>query len=110
MITSGTELKAICKIKRGAQTFQDHHFDKWPGCEPPSKEYEGEPYQYLAKNPDMLFEARWNGRYWDCKADGYGHLKLYGDNGDYGNGSIYVNGFTNVDIVEVLSGKLPSES
>ncbi len=109
MKTSGNKLKVVCRIKEGASIFQDHHFDKWPGCKPPAKEYEGDPYQRQAKNPAMLFEARWNGRYWECKADGYGHLRSNKDPGDYGNGSILVHGFSNVDIIEVLSGELPNE-
>ena len=110
MITSYAELKVICRIKKGAPIFQDYRQGNWPKCLPPDKEYKGEPYQRQAKNPDMLFEAGWNGRYWNCTADGYGHLKFYGDDGEYGNGSIFVYGFSSVDIVEVLSGELPSES
>jgi hypothetical protein len=109
MITNELIVTVIGKIRIGAGIMQDLHWGEWPNCVPPRKEYEGEEYKYLAKNPDMLFEASWNGRYWSCKADGYGHLKFYGDAGDYGNGSIFVYGFSSVDIVKVLSGELPNE-
>lgn len=88
------------RIKKGVRIFQDHRFMRWPQCLPPKKEYEGQEYRYEAKDPDMEFEGTWNGRYWDCKADGYGHLRHKGDPGEYGNGSILVDGLDSVEIVE----------
>ena len=99
MTTDVERLVGRVRIKEGASIFQDHHFGKWPNCCPPNSEYEGEEYQYVAKNPDMEFDGEWNGRYWDCKSDGYGHLKSRGDTGAYGNGSIFVIGLDSVEIL-----------
>ncbi len=87
------------RIKRGAGILQDHHFGKWPNCCPPRSEYEGEEYKYEAKDPDMVFEVEWKGRYWDCKADGYGMLRSRGEGGEYGNGSIFVSARDGVELV-----------
>ena len=80
------------RIKLWAEIFHDRHFGKWPNCLPPKSEYEGEAYQYEAKDPDMVFDIKWTGRYWECKADGYGMLRSRGEDGEYGNGSIFVRG------------------
>lgn len=80
--------------------MHDHHFGKWPACCPPLSEYEGEEYEYIAKNPEMIFDVEWNGKFWNCKADGYGYLKSKGDIGVYGNGSIFVTGFDYVEVIE----------
>jgi hypothetical protein len=87
------------RIKMGASICHDHHFGRWPECCPPDKEYAGEEYQYIAKNTDMVFDARFNGKSWVCKADGYGYLASNGENGDYGNGSINVVWFDDVEIL-----------
>ena len=87
------------RIKRGAGIFQDHHFGKWPDCCPPRSEYQGEEYQYEAKDPDMVFEVEWTGNHWDCKADGYGMLRSHGEAGEYGNGSIFVRDRAGVELV-----------
>lgn len=87
------------RIKRGAGIFQDHHFGKWPNCCPPKSEYEGEEYKYEAKDPDMVFEVEWTGNHWDCKADGYGMLRVRGEAGEYGNGSIFVSSRDGVELV-----------
>ena len=87
------------RIKRGAGIFQGHHFGKWPDCCPPRSEYEGEEYQYEAKDPDMVFDVKWTGTHWDCKADGYGMLRARGEGGEYGNGSIFVSGCDGVELV-----------
>lgn len=87
------------RIKLGAPIFQDFHFGKWPNCLPPESEYEGEKYQYKAKDPDMVFEVEWKGRYWDCKADGYGMLRSRGEGGEYGNGTIFVHEIDGVELV-----------
>ena len=86
------------RIVDGAGIFQDHHFGKWPQCCPPRSEYEGEEYQYCAKDPDMIFDVEWNGHHWDCKADGYGYLRCRGEVGEYGNGSIFVSSFDGVEL------------
>jgi len=89
------------RIKRGSGIFQDHGFGRWPTCAPPASEYEGEEYKHEAKDPDMEFIGRWcsSGEFWDCKADGYGHMKSSGDPGEYGNGSISVSKFDSVEIL-----------
>jgi len=87
------------RIVEGAGIFQDHQGGKWPQCCPPRSEYNGEQYQYRAKDPDMIFDAEWNGRYWDCKADGYGYLRSNGEPGEYGNGSIFVHAFEGVILI-----------
>jgi hypothetical protein len=46
----------------------------------------------------MVFDMVWNGDYWECKADGYGYLKSRGENGEYGNGSIFVQDCYGVEI------------
>lgn len=84
------------RIKRGAGIMQDRCFGKWPNCLPPRSEYAGEKYRYEAKDPDMVFDVEWTGRYWDCKADGYGMLRVRGEGGEYGNGSIFVHGYDDV--------------
>jgi len=87
------------RIVKGAAISQDFHFGKWPQCCPPRSEYKDEEYQYLTKRPDMIFDVEWNGRYWDCKADGYGHLRANGEIGEYGNGSIFVFAFDGVELI-----------
>lgn len=84
------------RIITGSPIFQDHHFGKWPICCPPRSEYAGAEYQYRAKDPDMVFDVEWNGRRWECKADGYGYLSHAGK---YGNGSIFVSGRDGVELV-----------
>lgn len=88
------------RIKRGVTVWQDFGAGKWPQCKPPNSEYEGEEYQYLAKNPEMLFDVTWVGGdsgYWDCRADGYGYHRR--DGGEYGCGSIFVNDRDGVELV-----------
>jgi len=87
------------RIVEGAGIFQDHRFGEWPQCCPPRSEYEGDEYQYCAKDPDMVFDVEWNGRYWNCKADGYGYLRSRGESGEYGSGSILVQEFDGVELV-----------
>ena len=84
------------RILEGAQISQDFAVFHWPQCKPPRTEYQGQEYQHLAKDSDMAFEVTWNGSFWNCRADGYGHLKSRGHPGDYGNGSIFVHAFDGV--------------
>ena len=100
-----TFVRGVGRIRVGAAIFQDHRFVKWPACCPPKKEYEGVEYQHEATNPEMLFEVVWRGSYWECKADGYGHLRSAGDSGEYGNGSILVGKYEDVELVEVTIHK-----
>lgn len=87
-------------IRENACIFQDHHFIQWPCCLPPQIEYDKEEYQYLAKNPNMIFNVYWNGQYWDCKAYGYG-IHDVKDNNSYGNGSIFVRKFDDIEIISI---------
>lgn len=82
------------RIKPGAGIFQDHHFLTWPRCLVGTNGWQ-------APDQDMVFEAVKEGNGWDCKADGFGFHK---PKGDYGNGSIYVRG---LDQVEVLPDDTP---
>jgi hypothetical protein len=88
------------RIVIGAGIFQDHHFGKWPACCPPKSEYEGEEYQYCAKDPDMIFDVSWGNNGWVCKADGYGYLRNHGEGGEYGNGSIFVREVDGVELID----------
>jgi len=90
------------RIKIGAKIFQDFSFGKWPQCKPPHSEYEGEEYQYKTKNPDRIFEIEDKGTYFACRAAGYGHLKLNGDRGEYGNGRICVYEKDGIEILQEL--------
>ena len=100
MMTKPERLFRRVRIKEGSAIFQDRRFGKWPECCPPQSEYEGEEYQYRAKDPDMEFDGEWDGTRWDCKADGYGHMKLHGDPGEYGNGSIFALGLDSVEVLD----------
>ena len=77
------------RIKPGAAVFQDRYFGQWPvlRCD--------------RADPDTLFDAEWNGSRWECRADGYGYHRSDGDDGEYGNGSLFVLGR---DGVEPVSG------
>jgi hypothetical protein len=85
------------RIKVGAGMYQDFGWGKWPdaACCPLA-------WKDRRPDPDMVFDVEWNGGgekgSWHCKADGFGHLKLEGDKGEYGSGSIFVYGFDNVEI------------
>ncbi len=87
---------AIVRIKKGASISQDRAFINWPRCYPPLSEYINGESPYRAKDPDMLFLGSWNGKFWNCVADGYGAM---GSEGDYGAGSIFVIHYDNVEIV-----------
>jgi len=96
IVDENSKVKMKGKIKRGAAISHDFRVWYWPECASSAEEYEGEEYKYEAKNPDMVFDVEWTGRYWECKAD------LYGSDvpGRYGNGSIFVFGKDNVEIVD----------
>lgn len=73
------------RIKVGAIIFQDHRSFIWPDCKPPQSEYVNKDYDYIATDPDMVFDVERTGHHWNCKALGYGIQP------DYGNGSIFVS-------------------
>ena len=91
------------KINVGTLVSQEHGIGRWPAT--------------MARedvDADMVFDAEWMGRYWDCRADGYGRRSWLGETGGYGNGSIFVhaaNGVTMLDVppnADVTGGQRPS--
>jgi hypothetical protein len=70
-------MKMLGRIKVGALISQDHGVGRWPS------QKNGEPI-----DPDKVFEMKWLGSFWECRADGYG---FHAPRGDYGNGSIFVH-------------------
>lgn len=87
------------KIKVGSHISQDFGSFYWPECKPPRTEYVGEDYEYEAKDPDMIFDVEWSGRWWDCCAEGYGYPSSETNN-HYGNGSIFAFGEDSIEIIE----------
>jgi hypothetical protein len=79
------------RINRGALVSQDRGIGRWPATSA------GE-----ATDPDMVFDAEWSGRWWDCRADGFGRLRSRGETGGYGNGSIFVHSRDGVTVVDEL--------
>jgi len=88
------------RIKRGAEVFHDRHFGTWPSCCPPLSEYDGQEYRHEARDTDMVFDVEWSGRSWACKANGYGMLRSRGEDGEYGNGSIFVLDRDGVELLD----------
>lgn len=78
------------RIVDGAGVFQDFCFRRWPQC------------RTIAKDPAMVFDVEWDGRLWECKADGYGYQRSRGEDGEYGNGSIFVKKFDGVELVDCV--------
>ena len=73
------------RINVGALVSQDHGVGRWPGDD---------------VDADMEFDAEWNGRWWDCRADGFGRLASRGEPGGYGNGSIFVHDHEGVTLLD----------
>jgi hypothetical protein len=86
----------IVRIKDGSIIGQDHSVARWPRCWPPRSEYGDGENPRRAKDPDMLFCAKFKGKLWECVADGYGDLS---GEGDYGSGRIFVFSYDGVEIV-----------
>lgn len=98
----------LVRIRRGALIWQDFHTARWPACLPPEAEHANEErFKRCTRYPDAVFKAVWKacpqGGYWDCRRDGYGAMRLKGDKGEYGNGSIFV---PDEDGVEIIAGPL----
>ena len=91
----------LIRIKKGTSIFQDMTYSSWPECKPPQSEYKNDKWKRKTKFPNALFTAIKKNGYWDCKRDGYGHLKSRGDLGEYGNGSIFVYNKDGVDIIGI---------
>jgi hypothetical protein len=77
------------RIKVGSMVVQDYACGQWPANRAGAD-----------IDPETVFDAEWNGKYWECRADGYGRQSWKGEVGGYGNGSIFVcrrDGVTAVD-------------
>jgi hypothetical protein len=70
------------QIKKGALISQDRATGYWPATR------SGEDV-----DPKMEFIGTWNGRLWDCVAEGFGAR------GSYGNGSIFVHKYNGVRVI-----------
>ena len=77
------------RIKVGAMVSQDYRVFRWPATASSDAD------------PDMEFDAEWNGRFWDCRADGFGRRRWRGDDGEYGNGSIFVHDHGGVEFADL---------
>lgn len=80
------------RIKQGAGVSQDHRFFKWP---------------LQNVEPDMVFDMEWKETFWLCKADGFGCIRSLGDDGDYGNGCLFLHSFDDVLLEDPTSGPAP---
>jgi len=101
-LSNSKEKPILVTIKENAPVFQDMHFLRWPYCLP-IKKYQDPNDKRRINNPNLTFEATWcpgTNEYWDCKRHGFGiQDKSKVDRDAYGNGSIYVSGFHNVNFV-----------
>ena len=80
------------KIKVGVAISQDHAIGKWPAR--------------CAKDDvdsDMIFDIEWKGNFWECRADGVGRRSWLGEEGGYGNGSIFVHEKEGIEIIEEIT-------
>jgi hypothetical protein len=87
------------RIKVGALISQDFASGHWPATR------SGDDV-----DPDMKFSVEWKGTYWDCKAPGYGYMRSRGEQGDYGNGSIFVHEKDGIVMVPNDGGKQRHET
>jgi len=87
------------RIKVGAMIGHDFRFYDWPACAPPNSEYEDEEYQFVAKNPNMVFDVLWDGFRWECRANGYGRRAWEDEVGGFGNGPIFVKDYDDVEVI-----------
>lgn len=76
------------RIKVGALISQDFASGHWPATR------SGDDV-----DPDMRFDVEWTGTYWICKAPGYGYMRSQGEQGEYGNGSIFVHDKDGVELI-----------
>jgi hypothetical protein len=77
------------RIKVGSFVSQDRATGHWPGTA-----------SGVDADPNMIFNAKWSGKYWDCRADGFGARKYLGEEGGYGNGPIFAFGIDSVEIID----------
>ena len=76
------------RINVGEPIFQDHGVCRWPMT------------ASGPNNPGLVFDAEWNGSYWDCRADGHGRRSWLNEPGGYGNGSIFVSNLEEVTALD----------
>ena len=76
------------RIKIGALISQDHAVGKWPATRTGDE-----------VDPDMEFDVEWNGKFWDCRADGIGRRSWLGESGGYGCGSIFVHDKNGIEVI-----------
>ena len=77
------------RINAGALVTQDHSSWKWCGMKDGAE-----------IDQNIIFDAEWNGGYWDCRSDGYGRRSWRGEEGEYGNGSIFVRDHGGVTLLD----------
>jgi hypothetical protein len=75
-----SDIKFKAQIRIGGSIGQDFGYGRWPTCKAPKSEGGGN----QAKDPEMVFNATMEGDWFDLTAIGYGEQP------DYGNGSIHV--------------------
>jgi len=68
-----------CKIKQNASISQDMRYGVWPFRD--------------INDLDIIFSVERSGHLWICKAHGFG------DEDDYGNGSIFVSDLHGIEFV-----------
>jgi hypothetical protein len=83
------------RINVGATVGQDLDYNRWPITR-----------SGQVVDPAMVFDAEWNGRHWECRANGFGRRTRVGLPSEYGNGALYV--FCR-DSVTLLDGEELSE-
>lgn len=84
------------RIKKGASIGHDMACGKWPGHRPRAS---AEKEALFDEN--MIFDVtEWNGKWWDCAADGFGYGIERTNPGEYGNGSVFVFDEDGVEFVD----------
>lgn len=77
------------RIKVGATLMHDHSFHSWPDCS------DGIVDANLVFDCTLHLRGDAKNSYWECRRPGFGII-----GGDYGNGSLLVNGLTGVEPVD----------
>jgi hypothetical protein len=81
------------RIKAGALVSQDRAFGCWPFT-----------HRDDNNKVDLVFDIVDKITYYECIADGYGRRSWLGEQGQYGNGSIYVRDKNGIDFIENQKG------
>ena len=77
------------RINIGALVSQDHAYGRWPWSAATRQ-----------VDPDMVFEADYYGKHWECRAAGYGNREWLGERGGYGDGAINAFGKNSVTLLD----------